>query len=323
MREGTDPITMTLPASPQERRRKVLRDELAVAAPFRGHFEWRILATFGFFAVAWLAVIVLGMQDTIPLWLGLIANTIFATTFYMPLHEAAHGNVWGRTQRSRWGESLLGMLCAIPLATTSFASHRTLHMRHHAYTNQPGRDPDHFIAGSLGSLLAKLAVIAVSYPLLPLVLVIPRRMLPPGLRNAYQVKIDDPVLREANARHWIFWVGVHAALGLLALAGLGCEALMLWYLPGRLAIVWLTFIFAWYPHHPQLGVGRYVDTRVAVFPGSRWLARGHDYHALHHVFPRVPHTRLHGLWLVAGEDLVAKGVPAEGNAPYATGPIRW
>jgi len=34
---------------------------------------------------------------------------------------------------------------------------------------------------------------------------------------------------------------------------------------------------------------RYVDTRVAVFPGSTLLIRGHDYHALHHLFPRVPH----------------------------------
>lgn len=311
-------------ADPREARRATApRDELAVAARFRGHFEWRILATFGFFTIAWLAVIVLGVRGSIPLWLGFIANTVLATTFYMPLHEAAHGNIWGHTRRARWGERLVGVLCSIPLATTSFASHQTLHMRHHAYTNQPGRDPDHFIAGSLRSVLLKLAVAALSYPVLPLVLVIPRRLLPTELRNAYQLEVKDPALREANIRHWIFWIGVHAVLGLLTLAGLGWEALMLWYLPGRLAIVWLTFIFAWYPHHPQLGVGRYVDTRVAAFPGSRWLVRGHDYHALHHLFPRVPHTRLRRLWLVAGEGLVAKGVPAEGSAAYANGPIRW
>ena len=62
---------------------------------------------------------------------------------------------------------------------------------------------------------------------------------------------------------------------------------------------------------------------MAAFPGSRFLARGHDYHALHHLFPRVPHTRLRALWDVVGEDLVTKGVRAEGTARYATGPIRW
>lgn len=316
-------MTMALDTRTQAPRREVLRNELAVAAPFRGRFEWRILATFGFFAAAWLAVIALGVRGSIPLWLGFVANTIFATTFYMPLHEAAHGNIWGRTRRGRRGERLVGMLCAIPLATTSFTSHQTLHMRHHAYTNEPGRDPDHFVAGSLGAVLAKLVVLTLSYPFLPLVLVVPRRLLPPELRGVYRIDVDDAAVRKANIRHWIFWIGVHTALGLLALLGLGWPALMLWYLPGRMAIAWLTFIFAWYPHHPQLGVGRYVDTRVAAFPGSRWLVRGHDYHALHHLFPSVPHTRLRPLWLVAGEDLVAKGVLAEGTAPYATGPIRW
>lgn len=309
--------------SAQASRQAVLRDELAVAAPFRDHFEWRILATFGFFTVAWLAVVVGGALGSIPLWLGFVANTIIATTFYMPLHEAVHGNIWGRTRRGRWGERLVGMFCAVPLATTSFASHKMLHMRHHAYTNDPDRDPDHYIAGSLGAVLVKLVLLTFSYPILPLVLVLPRRLLPPELRNAYRIDVEDTLVRQANVRHWIFWIGVHAALVLLALRGLGWQALMLWYLPGRMAIAWLTFIFAWYPHHPKLGVGRYIDTRVAAFPGSRWLVRGHDYHALHHLFPRVPHTRLRSLWLVAGEDLVARGVPAQGTAPYATEPIRW
>jgi beta-carotene hydroxylase len=294
-----------------------------MAAPYRGHFEWRILATFGLFAVAWLGVIVLGVRGSIPLWLGFIANVIFASTFYMPLHEAAHGNLWGRTRRGRWAETLVGMLCAIPLASTSFASHQTLHMRHHAYTNDPGRDPDHFVAGSILALVPKLVGMTLAYPILPLILVVPLRILPVELREAYRIRIDDDALRRANIQHWGFWVAVHVALLLFALLGYGWESLMLWYLPGRIATAWLAFIFAWFPHHPELGVGRYVDTRVADFPGSRWLARGHEYHALHHLFPRVPHTRLRRLWLVAGDDLVGKGVPTEGSAPHATGPIRW
>ena len=47
---------------------------------------------------------------------------------------------------------------------------------------------------------------------------------------------------------------------------------------------------------PADRVGRYVDTRVAVFPGSRLLIRGHDHHAVHHLFPRVPHYDLPALW---------------------------
>ena len=158
---------------------------------------------------------------------------------------------------------------------------------------------------------------------LPLLLLVPRRFLPDQMCNAYRIDVDDATIRRANVSHWIFWLVVHAVLVSLIAAGLGWEALMLWYLPARVSAMVLAFVFAWLPHHPAVSTGRYDSTRVAAFPGSRWIARGHDYHAIHHLFPRVPHTRLRDAWIAMGEDLVAKGVRAEGTAPYATEPIRW
>ena len=66
----------------------VLREEHAYAAKYWGEFQWRIVATFVLCAAAWTAVLVLGIVGTIPLWLGLILNTVLASTFYMPMHEA-------------------------------------------------------------------------------------------------------------------------------------------------------------------------------------------------------------------------------------------
>jgi beta-carotene hydroxylase len=105
--------------------------------------------------------------------------------------------------------------------------------------------------------------------------------------------------------------------------GIGWESLLLWYLPARISFGWLLFVFAWYPHHPATNQGRYVDTRVAVFPGSTLLTRGHDYHALHHLFPRVPHYRLPKLWTEIGPKLIPKGVRTEGRALGANGSIIW
>ena len=317
-----------MPGTPTDRlrspaRHEALRRERATAAPFRDRFEWRIVGTFAAFAAAWVAVIILGVRGDIPLVVGTLLSTVIATSFYMPLHEATHGNIWGAERRWRRGESLIGVLCAIPLASTSFASHRILHMRHHAHTNDPIKDPDRFIAGSPTALVVKLLGILVTYPLQPLVLLVPPSLLPVGLRGSYRFGSTDPAIRRSTNRHWLFWAGVHAVLLVLVAVGLGWEALMLWYLPARLASVWLAFMFAWFPHHPELGPGRYVDTRIAAFPGSRYLARGHDHHAIHHLFPRVPHTRLRALWVAMGEELIAKGVRAEGTAVYAVGPIRW
>ena len=60
-----------------------------------------------------------------------------------------------------------------------------------------------------------------------------------------------------------------------------------------------------------------------MFPGSRLVIRGHDYHALHHLFPRVVHYKLPKLWQEIGPQMTAKGVRTEGRALGATQPITW
>ncbi len=86
----------------REERRPDLRAERRIVAPYRARFEVRIIVTFAVFSVAWTAVLVLGFRGDIPLWSGLILNTVLAATFYMPLHEAAHGNIWGATPTAHW-----------------------------------------------------------------------------------------------------------------------------------------------------------------------------------------------------------------------------
>jgi beta-carotene hydroxylase len=300
-------------------RRLVLREERAQASPYWGKVEPRIILTFLFFSAAWIAVIVLGVNGSIPLWLGLILNTVIASTFYMPMHEATHGNIWGRTTSGKWIEDLMGMLCAIPLGF-SYKAHRSSHMRHHAHTNDPLKDPDFHTAGSMHTVLKSWYGQVMLATFLPVFAFVPaaRKLLPAAMLVMMRAETGS---RKAGLIQLRFWFLTHAFLVLAILTGYGWQALMLWYLPARLQALWLLTIFAWYPHHPATKVGRYVDTRVAVFPGSRWLIRGHDHHAVHHLFPRVPHYRLRKLWADIADDMVAKGVRSEGKALSATGPI--
>ena len=300
-------------------RRLVLREERAQASPYWGKVEPRIILTFLFFSAAWIAVIVLGVNGSIPLWLGLILNTVVASTFYMPMHEATHGNIWGRTTSGKWIEDLIGMLCAIPLGF-SYKAHRSSHMRHHAHTNDPLKDPDFHTAGPMHTVLKSWYGQVMLATFLPVFAFVPaaRKLLPAAMLVMMRAETGS---RKAGLIQLRFWFLTHAFLVLAILTGYGWQALMLWYLPARLQALWLLTIFAWYPHHPATKVGRYVDTRVAVFPGSRWLIRGHDHHAVHHLFPRVPHYRLRKLWADIADDMVAKGVRSEGKALSATGPI--
>lgn len=302
-------------------RKRILADERALAAPYWGGFQPRIVVTFAACAIAWTAVLVLGACGLVPLWLGLIVNTVLASMFYMPMHEAVHGNISGRQPRYRWIENLIGALCAIPLGF-SYAAHRPSHMRHHAFTNHPERDPDRYTEGRLSALPAKWIGMVTLQTFLPVFAFIPatRRLLPAGIQRSLAADGD----RRSGLVQLRYWALCTAVLVVAFVAGLGWPALLLWYLPARLQALWLLFVFAWYPHHPAEGaVGRYVDTRVAVFRGSRWLIRGHDHHALHHLFPQVPHYRLHRLWQATASDLVPKGVRSQGRALEATGPIVW
>lgn len=302
-------------------RNLVLRVERAAAAPYWGGFQTRIVVTFLAFAAAYVAVIVLGTIGAIPLWLGLIVNTALASTFYMPMHEATHGNIAGKQSKYRGIEDLIGALCAIPVGF-SYGAHRGSHMRHHAFTNDHERDPDHYTDGPLRSLPRKWLGMVMMTTFMPVFAFVPpaRRVIPKELRASLRADSGD---QRGGLLQLRFWVICTTVLVVAIVLGYGWPTFLLWYLPARLQAFWLLFIFAWFPHHPADRVGRYVDTRVAVFPGSRWLARGHDHHALHHLFPRVPHYRLRRLWQDVAADLVPKGVRAEGGALGATGPIVW
>ena len=302
-------------------RRETVRAENAVASKYWGDIEWRIVVTFLIFTVGWIGVIVLGVNGSLPLWQGLILNSVFASTFYMPLHEAVHKNIWGKKNSGRWVEEAIGIFSSIPTGI-NFSSHRAGHMRHHAYTNDPERDPDHFTDGKLSELPVKFYGMTMLFAFLPFFALIPklRVLLPQSISS----KLGEAGGSRSEGKSQMrFWLLTTLVLVVSFLTGHGLEAVCLWWLPTRIQLGWLLFIFAWYPHHPATETSRYRHTRVAVFNGSGVLVRGHDHHAMHHLFPRVPHYKLKKLWSELANDMVARGVRAEGKAVSATTPIVW
>lgn len=302
-------------------RMEMMRAENLIAAKYWGGFQIRIVATFLGFTACWVSVLVFGVLGILPLWLGLILNTVFASSFYMPLHEATHKNIRGKSSRGYIVEEVVGRLSSIPTGI-EFTSHRAGHMRHHAHTNDPVRDPDHFTEGRLSELPVKFYGMTMIHAFLPFFALIQplRVLLPESLRTRLSDREGSKSEGKAQLRYWMLSTTVLAAC---FATGHGLAALCLWWLPARLQLCWLMFIFAWYPHHPAKETSRYRHTRVAVFPGSGLLIRGHDYHAIHHLYPRVPHYRLKKVWNELSEDLVARGVRAEGRAAGSMGPVVW
>jgi beta-carotene hydroxylase len=298
-----------------------IRAENLIAAKYWGGIEYRIVGTFVFFAICWVGVIVLGLNSTLPLWVCLILNSVFASMFYMPLHEAVHKNIWGKSTSGRFVEEAIGVLSSIPTGI-NFKAHRAGHMRHHAYTNDPKRDPDHFTDGRLRELPVKFYGATMLYSFLPFfALIRPLRVLLP---KQIQTLIEEQVGNRDEGKSQIrFWLLSTVVLAVCFATGNGLLALMAWWLPAKIQLCWLIFIFAWYPHHPANETSRYRHTRVAVFRGSGLIIRGHDHHAMHHLFPRVAHYRLKALWGELATEMVERGVRTEGRAVGATRPVIW
>ena len=92
---------MEVPEPQRNERSAQVRAEGVVAARYWGEIQYRMIALFVFFSVCWIGVVVAGISGDMPLWVGLMVNSVLATTFYMPMHEATHKNIMGRSTRGR------------------------------------------------------------------------------------------------------------------------------------------------------------------------------------------------------------------------------
>lgn len=226
------------------------------------------------FAVAitatWLA-----LTGGIPLWAGMIVNTIFIYGIYTVVHEAVHANISSRRKDLRWIDTVAGVIACAPL-WLFYHQHKRQHMAHHAHTNEDC-DPDIYAKGSFPVwVFVKLPAALIQYfnP----------------VQQYRDCKRFGCTRREIVYTFVTFAVYGAILIGLLV-AGYWKEVLLLWFIPWWIGqTVMLTF-FTWTPHHDHSETGRYRNTRVSLFPGANFLLQGQNYHLIHHMAPSVPYYR--------------------------------
>ena len=290
--------------------REQRKREIRIAAKYRNDFGWRVLAEAIWGIGIWIAAIALAVLGLIPLWVGCLINSWVAYLMYMPMHEATHGNISGSHAKLRWIDDVVGSVSALPM-WFSYRAHRLSHMRHHAYTNDPDRDPDFFLGGPYLQVVRRYLIFTYLQLAGPLLAIIPggQRLVP---TEALQI-IQSIAGSEEEIRYLRrFQLAFLAVFALLSAFGFFWEALLLWYLPSRIGLLIVATVFAWLPHHPHNERGRYRDTRITLFPGGTLLIRGHNHHLLHHMFPRVPHYRLPALFREMRPILEEHGARIEG-----------
>lgn len=239
--------------------------------------------------VAWLVAILAAANGFIPYWLAFILNTIIAYLLYIPMHEAAHKNISGTKYGYSWIDDVVGHVCSLPLRF-SFSAHRLNHLKHHAFTNDKHKDPDYYVAGSLFLLPIKVVMSSIVLPLYFVETLFNGKVSIVGskVRKVLERNGGKETLKTEKR---FFFLNVMILLMFTA-AGHLSLFLCVWYLPSKIAILFLNILFAWLPHYPHEETDKYLNTKVFLFPGSSILLVGINYHLVHHLYPRVPYYKL-------------------------------
>ena len=119
-----------------------IEEERKVARTFMGRIEWEMIVIgLGQFIV-WFVTWSLVVNNLIPLWAGFVITTISTACAYLPSHAGQHGHLSGKHKHLKWLNTVVGQISLIPLAQSHHILKAT-HMKHHAHTNDPKKDPDY------------------------------------------------------------------------------------------------------------------------------------------------------------------------------------
>lgn len=273
--------------SPQAERR--------VAREYMGRVQWEMIVVGVGQAVVWAATFVLTILDRMPLWAGFLVATLCCCVAYLPSHEGQHGNISGRQPRWRWLDATVGQISFIPLAGSHHAA-RVLHLKHHAHTNDPEKDPDHHVMKAHWWQAA---------------------LAPHRAQNSHTVV--HHALNDARFRAGLQQgIPVAKSLRLVMLVSVVLFPLptfFVWWLPRVIGMSYLTIFFAWQPHRPGDAVGRYADTRFWRLPVPRFLVQSMPTHVVHHLYPTIPHWDEAKALEALRPFLIERGVPGAEVVP--------
>jgi len=199
-------------------------------------------------------------------------------------HESVHRNLC----ESQPINDTVGMLAIVPYLAP-FYLEKWFHLQHHALMNQ--RDDPNFVYtdGPLWQLPLRYLRV---------------------LRFAHEQMERDPRTRAQKLLDWIPRVVVGAVCAAAIWAGVFFDVVLLWFVP----LVLSKLVMDWYVNylpHAGLPPNRFQGTRVTDVGWLTWLILGHNYHAIHHLWPSLPWHRYRATFREKREYLREHGVPIE------------
>lgn len=230
-----------------------------------------------------------------PLLTGFL-GAFLAYGMFTVAHEASHGNISGGDSRVLRLESWLGWFSGATLLVP-YGAFKAIHLEHHAHTNDPEHDPDHYVNGknAVDTAFRCLTVVVHYYS----------RTL--GRESHHNVN-----MKARRQESILFLVGMSLLIGSLIAFGFGIPLFFVVILPALIAAPFLGFAFDWLPHFPHHNMGKDLNTRIITIPGLEYLLLFQSYHLIHHLHPRVPFYRYKLKFREIESELARKKSPVEG-----------
>ena len=271
--------------------------EKVIAKSFSQRFQWEMILIGLGQAAIWLSLWPLVLNGIIDLWVGFFIAILCACFAYLPSHEAQHGNYSRGNPRLRWLDGFVGH---ITLITLIYPYHllRVTHMKHHAYTNDPEKDPDYLNAHTSSVLKVIKNVLDGS-----------------TVDFEKYLKVFSADKAFVNSFEKAIPIALLYRFILLVLVIMfPLETLLLWWLPAKIGSVYTTVFFSYFPH---LGTstGRYQNTRFWTHWMPRYLNHSMQLHFVHHLHPGIGHYDEPKAIEALKPFLVARKVPGADQIP--------
>ncbi|TQV70931.1 2Fe-2S iron-sulfur cluster binding domain-containing protein [Aliikangiella marina] len=256
---------------------------------------WGTVALFIGYVSGYTLVIIGIVSGHLPYELATIFCAYLAYVGFTIAHDAGHGSIIASGSRFKFVESLLGWITAIPLLLVPFPLFKRIHDRHHAFTNDPDRDPDHFSFGNRWyQVLLNCFYIPIQYHHL-----------------AFTKLKNIKTIRDTYPTTFIYFVLVLSGIVGLIIHGYSQALLYVIIIPNAIAILALALFFDYIPHHPHKSLDRYHDSRIYPSKILNGLLLGQNYHLVHHMYPKVPWYRYKTVYEQILPDLERNQSPIE------------
>ena len=107
-------------------------------------YDWLTLALFGVGMVGYCLLLASVIFHLLPAVINIMLSIGLVYVAFTVVHESVHNNLFSGDEQRTWLNDSIGWVAALPFVIIPSSLFKTLHLQHHAFLNEPKRDPDYF-----------------------------------------------------------------------------------------------------------------------------------------------------------------------------------